>query len=147
MKRTSIKTGCWFGQIPDDHVRIGISRGTPRFSGITGYRLYRKLNPGSWFNSVPTPEYLERYQTEVLDRLDAQDVLDDLVRISNGCVPVLCCFERVGSGQWCHRSLVAQWLSETLGIKVPEIGHEHLPQAQHPLLPPKEGEIHQGKLL
>ena len=135
---TTVKTASWFDPFPSDHVRIGISRGTPRFSGITGYRLYRKLNPGSWFNSVPTAEYVARYQAEILDRLDAQEVLDDLVRIAVGKTPLLCCFERVGSGQWCHRSLVAQWLSEALGIKVSELGHERLAQDKHPLLPPKQ---------
>ncbi len=26
----AIKTGCWFTPLPDDHVKIGISRGVPR---------------------------------------------------------------------------------------------------------------------
>ena len=32
-------------------------------------------------------------------------------KITGGKVPVLCCFERVGSGQWCHRSLAAERLA------------------------------------
>ena len=35
----TIKTGCWFTNIPDDHIRISISRGRPR--GIGGYRSPR----------------------------------------------------------------------------------------------------------
>jgi hypothetical protein len=68
MKTPQLKTGCWFGQIPDDHVRIGISRRTPR--GLsTGHRLYPKLNPGEWFNGVPAAEYIKRYNAEILCKL------------------------------------------------------------------------------
>jgi hypothetical protein len=144
MTDTSVKTASWFGQIPDDHVRIGISRGTPRFSGITGYRLYRRLAPGEWFNSTTTAEFIKRY-AEILDQLDPHQVLHDLLRIADGKVPVLCCFERVGGPVWCHRSLAAAWLAKSLRIKVPEIGHEGLPQTQHPLLPSNQGD-RQGKL-
>jgi hypothetical protein len=49
---------------------------------------------------------------------------------------VLCCFEKVVTGQWCHRALVARWMADSLGIRVPEVAHEKLPQDQHPLLPP-----------
>jgi hypothetical protein len=144
MTDTSVKTASWFTPLPSDHVRIGISRGTPRFSGISGYRLYRKLNPGPWFSSIQDPvAWEQRYRDEVLDRLNPHQVLDDAVRIADGRVPVLCCFERVGSGHWCHRSLAAAWLAKSLRIKVPEIGYEHLSQDKHPLL---VDEIRQGKL-
>jgi hypothetical protein len=137
MKTPPLKTGCWFGQIPDDHVRIGISRGTPRgFS--TEHRLYRKLNPGEWFNGSAA-EHVKRYHAEILCKLNARKVVYDLARIADGKVPVLCCFEHVGSGQWCHRALVASWLAAVLGIAVPELGHEDLPQERHPLLPRREG--------
>ena len=94
-----------------------------------------RLNPGEWFNGVPAAEYIKRYNAEILCKLNAQKVLHDLVRIADGKVPVLCCFERVGSGQWCHRALVASWLAAVLGIAVPELGREELPQERHPLLP------------
>ena len=78
MKTPPLKTGCWFGQIPDDHVRIGISRRPPR--GLsTGHRLYPKLNPGEWFNGVPAAEYIKRYHAEILCKLNARKVLYDLV--------------------------------------------------------------------
>ena len=61
------------------------------------------------------------------------------MRLANGRVPVLCCFEAVGGPKWCHRSLVASWLSAALGEAVPELGFEDRPQERHPLLPPKRG--------
>jgi hypothetical protein len=33
--------------------------------------------------------------------------------------------------------VVARWLAGGLGIKVPEVAHEALPQDLHPLLPPE----------
>jgi hypothetical protein len=130
-----VKTGSWSTQLPNGHLRIGISRGTPRFGVGKGFRLYRKLNPGPWFNRVSTAEYLERYQAEVLDRLDPEQTLMEIEQLARGRVPVLCCYEQAGSGQWCHRALAAQWLSYALSIKVPEVGLEGLPQDQHPMLP------------
>ena len=85
-----------------------------------GFRMYRKLQPGPWFNSVSTLEYDRLYKAEVLALLDPAKVIADLEAIARGKIPVLCCYERAGSGLWCHRALAAQWLSDALGIKVPE---------------------------
>jgi hypothetical protein len=131
-----IKTASWWTPLPDDHVRIGISRGTPRFRVAAGYRLYKRLNPGPWFSSADTATFTERYHAEVLHRLDPEQVLRELVALAPGRVPVLVCWERVGGVQWCHRSLAANWLAAGLGIVVPEFGFEDLPQDRHPLLPP-----------
>jgi hypothetical protein len=57
----------------------------------------------------------------------------DSCKLVGPCVPALCCFERVGPGQWCHRAIAAQWLADALGILVPEVGFEAAPV--HPLLP------------
>jgi Protein of unknown function, DUF488 len=134
LRGLAIKTSSWLAPLPDGYIRIGISRGTPR--GIIGYRVYRKLAPGPWFNSTPDPaEWEARYRAEVLSRLTPQQVLGDLLKIANGKTPVLCCFERAGSGHWCHRSLAASWLAQGLGQPVPELGFESLPQALHPMRP------------
>lgn len=129
-----IKTGSWFTPIPDDHARIGISRGVPRRMPA-GFRRYTKLNPGPWFHSVDVDEYRRRYDTEILGVLDPQQVVDDLLRIADGKIPVLCCFERPGPGQWCHRAMVSDWFERHLGIRVPELGHETADR--HPLSPPQ----------
>jgi hypothetical protein len=129
-----IKTASWYTKLPDGHAKIGISRGTPR-GMAAGYRMYRKLAPGSWFNSVGAEEYDRLYRTEILDRLDPRLVAADLVAKAGGQIPVMLCFERPGRGQWCHRALAAEWLAEALGHPVPEVGYETLSQADHPLLP------------
>jgi hypothetical protein len=130
-----IKTSSWFQPLPDDHQRVGISRGTPRRLQA-GYRIYRALAPGPWFNSVAVPEYNRRYRAEILGPLDPRQVADDLLALGNGRIPVLLCYERAGKeGDWCHRAIAAEWLAEALGIVVPEFGFESLPQHEHPLMP------------
>jgi hypothetical protein len=93
--------------------------------------MYRKLAPGPWFNTVPLNEYPRLCDIEILGVLDAARVRDDLLRLADGRVPVLCCFDRVGPGQWCHRAIAAQWLADALGILVPEVRFEAAPV--HPL--------------
>jgi Protein of unknown function, DUF488 len=133
-----IKTASWFTSLPPDHVRIGISRSVPRRTAA-GYRRYHHLNPGEWFKTVPLEEYLRRYQAEVLDRLEPLRVAAELHAMAEDAIPVLLCFERPETGDWCHRAFVASWLATGTGKPVLEVGFEHLPQDQHPLLPRRRG--------
>ena len=103
----TIKTASWFTKLPDDNLRIGISRSTPRRMP-PGYRIYRKLAPGPWFNSVGIDEYYHRYRTEILGPLDPGLVADDLLRLGAGSIPVMLCFERPGTAEWCHRTMSAE---------------------------------------
>ena len=131
----AIKTGCWYTPLPADHIKVGISRGAPQRGVGLGYRIYRKLAPGPWFNSCATPaEYIARYNADVLDPLDPAQVRDELLALARGKLPVLCCFERPGGPGWGHRSLVSVWFAETLGLVVPELGYEDA--KRHPLAPP-----------
>jgi hypothetical protein len=131
-----IKTGSWYSRLPDDHIKVGISRGTPR--GMRkGFRIYRTLAPGTWFNRCASPqEYEQLYRSEVLAPLDPRQVAAKLEEIARGMIPVLVCFEQVhnAKGQWCHRALAAEWLAEGIGQAVPEFGFEHLSQHDHPLM-------------
>ena len=58
------------------------------------------------------------FNKEVLDCLSAKQVYDDLERLSNGRDCVLLCYEK--SSDFCHRHLVADWLSKQLNISVEE---------------------------
>ena len=128
-----IKTASWFTPLPTDHQRIGISRGQPR-GQAAGFRMYRRLAPGPWFNSVDPVEYARLYRAEILAPLDPRAVAAGLADMAGSRVAVLLCFERPDdAGAWCHRALAAAWLAESLGIAVPEFGFESLPQDQHPL--------------
>ncbi len=130
-----IKTSSWFTPLPADHQPVGISRGTPR-GQAAGYRLYKKLAPGTWFKTTDVEEYYRRYRSEILAPLDPRHVVAELARIGNGRVPVLLCYERAHvEGHWCHRAMVAEWLMSALGEPVPEFGYETLAQELHPLMP------------
>ena len=131
-----MKTASWFTPLPDDHIRIGISRGAPRRM-TAGYRLYKALAPWPWFNSVGIDEYYSRYRTEILGPLDPRKVRDDLDGLAAGRTPVLLCYERPGGADWCHRAMAAEWLAEALGVAVPEFGYETRSQGEHPLMPPQ----------
>ncbi|MBS7703281.1 hypothetical protein [Chelatococcus asaccharovorans] len=124
-----IYTASWFAQLPDGIVRVGVSRGVPR-GQPAGYRRYTKLNPGSWFNSVGSEEYLRRYKAEVLGRLMPDQVAKDLEALTGGKPAALLCYEsplRIEAGsQWCHRHIVAAWLEHHLGIKVEEVDYPQL---------------------
>lgn len=58
------------------------------------------------------PRYIDRYNNEVLAKLDPKKVYNDLKTLANGKDFTLCCFEK--DPYKCHRSLVAQWLDENL---------------------------------
>jgi uncharacterized protein YeaO (DUF488 family) len=61
------------------------------------------------------PEYTEQYYRENLDLTNPSKVIRDL-----GEDATLLCVCRRDYLPYCHRILVAEWLEESLGIKVPE---------------------------
>jgi uncharacterized protein (DUF488 family) len=67
------------------------------------------------------PEYVERYTTEILDRLPIQPLVDELETTSRGA---LFCVECEAAA--CHRSLVAQRLAEGFGFGVVHLIPEDL---------------------
>ena len=132
-------TASWYTTLPDTCQVIGISRTAPR-GMAKGYRLYKPLAPGPWFKTASVEEYTERYFTEVLGVLDPATVLVDLLALANGKTPTLLCFEKPGTGSWCHRGMVSIWLHQHLGIELVEYGHEGF-GGEHAMLP---GEMRRG---
>ena len=82
-------------------------------------REYKKLAPKYWFFKKYKEDhdeqfYKEQYYKEVLDKLDPQEVYNDL-----GENAILLCWER--SNEFCHRHIVAEWLMKNLSIEVKEL--------------------------
>lgn len=82
-------------------------------------RQYKKLAPKVWFFKKYKEDgdesyYIEQYRKEVLDKLDPQEVYNEL-----GEDAILLCWEK--GNEFCHRHLVADWLEEKLGIIIFEI--------------------------
>ncbi len=79
------------------------------------YAEDEKRGEGKRSRTVLAPAYVERFTTEVLDRVD----LEPVVRWIGNSSPALLCVER--DPEACHRSLVAARLSQEFGFEV-----EHL---------------------
>ncbi|MDP3761519.1 MAG: DUF488 family protein [Ramlibacter sp.] len=103
--------------------RISIARYAPR-NVPAGFRIYRPLAPGPWFNSVDERRYRELYLRQ-LAQLDARAVVEELEALAGaGVEPVLLCYERppFTATNWCHRRMVSEWFGRELGVDVPEVG-------------------------
>ena len=105
--------------------RVSIARFAPR-NTPAGFRIYKPLAPGPWFNTASYADYLNLY-TAQLDLLDPQSVWDQLHVLAGGADPVLLCYEKppFTSHNFCHRRMVADWFQLTLGKSVTELGHHH----------------------
>jgi uncharacterized protein (DUF488 family) len=75
-----------------------------------------RLGVGKRSRSQLAAEYVRRYTTEILDRADLTPIVSAL---SSGVTATLLCVER--DPEACHRSLIAQRLTEQHGVTV-----EHL---------------------
>lgn len=108
-------------KLPNGLVRISIAGKAP--VGYVGLE-YKKVAPKygffmEWKKNKDNNYYIEHFNKEVLDLLDAHKVYSDLERLSNGQDCVLLCYEK--AGDFCHRHLVANWLNEKLNINIEEI--------------------------
>ena len=92
--------------------------------GIRGLQ-YKKLAPKygffmEWKKNHDNDYYIEHFQKEVLDELDATTVVNELnylVPNVNGKNITLICYEK--PSDFCHRHLVAEWLNQN-GFKCEE---------------------------
>ncbi|AET65437.1 hypothetical protein Mhar_2081 [Methanothrix harundinacea 6Ac] len=97
-----------FARSGSDPRAVAISRTQPR--GWTG-RAYEPLAPpwrllaAAKSGAIDEDEYIRRYRSEVLSKLDHATVYADL-----GEDAILLCWERAGA--FCHRRLVAEWFEE-----------------------------------
>lgn len=79
---------------------------------------YKKLAPKygffmEWKKNHDNDYYIEHFQAEVLDGLDAATVIKELnylVPNVNGKYIALICYEK--PSDFCHRHLVAEWLNQ-----------------------------------
>jgi uncharacterized protein (DUF488 family) len=99
---------------------ISIALSAKYFNGYT----YAVLNPEWGYMNDAEPSYTQKFN-KGLERLSAQKVYADLIAASKGKNIVLLCHEK--EGDFCHRSLVALWLTKELGIEVLELGKMEVP--------------------
>jgi len=82
-------------------------------------RQYKKLAPKYWFFKRYKEDgdedfYVEKYYHEVLSKLNAQEIYNDLGKNS-----IIACWEY--PNEFCHRYLVSSWFKVELGIEVEEL--------------------------
>lgn len=83
---------------------------------------YSKLAPKigfflQWKRTHDNNYYIQHFNTEVLDILNADNVIHELKTMSNGQDIALLCYEK--PEDFCHRHLVAAWLNKN-GYEVSE---------------------------
>lgn len=90
---------------------VSIAQFIPKwFKGAT----YRKLSPSPdllsrWKNGLCNKEEYTEEFNEYLSKLNREEVLHDLASLTDSDQIILVCFEK--SSDFCHRHLVAEWLS------------------------------------
>lgn len=101
--------------------RISIARFPPR-GAPAGFRVFRPLAPGPWFNRVDQERYRVLYFAQLAE-LDPQRTWDELHALVYPHEPVLLCYERapLTATNWCHRSMVAEWFARELGHGIVEL--------------------------
>lgn len=76
---------------------------------------YKKLAPKygffmEWKKTHDNDYYIEHFDSEVLNLLDAKTIYEELSKMSDGKDIALICYEK--PSDFCHRHLVAKWLTK-----------------------------------
>lgn len=72
-------------------------------------------------------EYLVLY-SRMLSDLNAFKILERINELSEGKDVALCCYEK--PGDFCHRHLLAEWLTKETGVEIIEYGVVERPKTQ-----------------
>ena len=96
-------------KLPSGIIPISICGKAPDW--YTGVQ-YKKLAPKyqffmEWKRTHYNSYYIEHFEREVLDKLDADTAVRELLSLSDKKLFALICYER--PGDFCHRHLVAEW--------------------------------------
>lgn len=121
--------------IPDGMEPVSIARGHPRwYNG----RKYLPLAP-TWhmIKGLSRHDYCREFDA-MLDQLDAEDVYREL-----GENAVLLCWEP--PNVFCHRRMVAEWLEDSLGVNITEVGFARDEVLSYVEMPDKQPKKRSGK--
>ena len=115
-----MKTACFY-TYKSGPGRVSIARWEPRGTKA-GYRRCSALAPRRDMLRMSYRDYRSIYMGVLLGALDPERVVDDLAKLSGDHEPVLLCWERppLTAENWCHRTMVAEWLGEKLGLDIKE---------------------------
>lgn len=98
--------------LPENIIPISICGKAPEW--YTGLQ-YKKLAPKygffmEWKKNHDNNYYIEHFDSEVLNLLDAKTIYEELSKMSGEKDIALICYEK--PSDFCHRHLVAKWLTK-----------------------------------
>lgn len=108
-------------------VPIGIALWLPRwYSG----KSMKSVDPTAYMvkGDITQDRYVELYNKEILGKLRVEEVVYEIERLSGGKDAALLCYEK--PGDFCHRHLLADWLTRESGLVVEEFDQEKHSTAQ-----------------
>ena len=97
--------------LPENIVPISICGKAPDwYAGLQ----YKKLAPKygffiEWKKTHDNDYYIEHFNSEVLDQLNAKTIYEELSKMSGGKDIALICYEK--PSDFCHRHLIAKWFT------------------------------------
>lgn len=77
---------------------------------------------------IAQDRYVELYNKEILGKLRVEEVVYEIERLSGGKDAALLCYEK--PGDFCHRHLLADWLTRESGLVVEEFDQEKHSEVQ-----------------
>lgn len=77
---------------------------------------------------ITQDRYVELYNKEILGKLRVEEVVYEIERLSGRKDAALLCYEK--PGDFCHRHLLADWLTRESGLVVEEFDQEKHSTAQ-----------------
>lgn len=102
--------------LPTDVVPISICGKAPdNWIGLE----FKKLAPKWWFfvrwkDTHDNDFYIQHYNKEVLEKLDAYEIVNELTCLAKSDKIALVCYEK--PAEFCHRHLVAKWIADNTGV-------------------------------
>lgn len=100
---------------------INIALSARYFKGIK----FPLLTPEWSFMDDSRPDYIRKFNAKIA-KYDAKLIFQGLKQLAQGKDVALCCHEK--EGDFCHRRLVAEWLTKELSIEVKELGRMAEPE-------------------
>lgn len=100
--------------LPEEICPIAICGKTPDWWNGKSTKI---LAPKFWFFSEwkknhDNDFYTKKFKTEVLSKLEPNEVVKNLKKMADGKIPCMICYEK--PTDFCHRHIVAEWLNKSL---------------------------------
>lgn len=95
---------------------VSVARWQPRYLSVPIVML--DVAPEVWMLKNATHEQYVNGYNRILSRVNAHEFMKRLETISGGSDVALCCYEK--PGDFCHRHMLADYLTQQTGIEVKE---------------------------